>query len=614
MIPVPRPSLPSSSSLLLRLRHPIFALISPPVFIFLPTTSSIVLLDKENLNTLRSSFSFISFNFVTRVPTIMALLSVSSTSPVLVVAILVLSSASFPLVVAIWIIQARDGRRHYALSFMVFWLLVVALLGIFEQTLLQPSTFPFPLSNFPNPHPSANANITTTSIQTQTLTFASNVSLATSDTLSGWTALALVQRWHSQRPDFESPTQNPPVMQLCIFLAHISEIQWFGVCISLAKWTWYLYQCLSRKHSIVDLRRQVAGEIAGDVMGTTDLTSALDKDGRSSTTATTTADRESFGARNVTSKYNTAAAQATAARFHVHRPIRSLDDLRERLPVVTTARLLLTILLVRDAISDCICCCFFCRRRKREHSRAFRGHEQPIKSNHDSHEAWMQWSSICDEEIARTTYVTNGKKKRQPSANGPVTLLPPLHGKQDKHLARQSNPALLTAEPTSVTSAAASEQTSRNVILEPVVSSLAAKTQVPDGDIDVDLDERFGYDISGRHIRFERDPWLYKLKIQLFSNVGLLVDLAVCIGIPISLFLSRFLIKTYGRSYDVYSERGGCRISRSSGRTDWTTTLIMEGVTTVATLSSIVLAGISPDRVLVASLLHCLTLSKVTVA
>jgi len=495
---------------------------------------------------------------------------------------------------------------------MVFWLLVVALLGIFEQTLLQPSTFPFPLSNSHNPQTNASVNIATASTQSLILGPPSNISfLATSDSLSGWTAMALVQSWNSHRPNSEPPTQNPPVMQLCIFLAHISEIQWFGVCISLAKWTWYLHRCLSRKLSIVDLRRQVAGEIAGDVTGTADLTGAEDKDERSTPAATTTTDQESFGTRSVTSQYNAAAAQATAARFHVHRPIRSLDDLRDRLPVVTMARLLLAILLVRDAIADCICCCCCCRRRKREPSRTLGDHEQPIGSNHDSHEAWMQWSSICDEEIARTAYVTKGGKKRQPFANGPATLLPPLYGKQD---AEQANSGIPAADPTPVIPTTAIGQAPSNVPSDHLTSSLAAKTRIPIGDFDVDLDERFGYDISGRHIRFEKDSRLHKLKTRLFSNTGLFVDLSVCIGIPTALFLSRFLIKASGRSYDVYSERGGCRISRSSGRADWTTTLIMEGITTVAALISIVPAGNRPDRSdFLLSSLYCQGLSKLTV-
>ncbi|GJJ68143.1 hypothetical protein EMPS_00489 [Entomortierella parvispora] len=516
----------------------------------------------------------------------MALLSASSTSPVLVVSILVLSSASFPLVIAIWIIQAQDGRRHYALSLVVFWLLVVAFIGILEQTLLQPSTFPFPLHNFSKAQP-----IATTFDQSPIQEFVFNGSvLANSDSLSGWTAMSLVQNWHSHLPQSDPLAHNPSVMQLCIFLAHVTEIQWLGVCISLAKWTWYLYRCLSRKLSIVDLRRQVAGKVAGDSTET-DQNNSEEKDARSTLAATTTIEQGPLCTKNTTSQFEAAEAQATVARFHVHRPIRSLDDFRERLPVVTMARFLLVILLIRDAVADCMCCCCCRTKKRRVSTRAFSDHEQPIEGNvhHDSYEAWMQWSSICDEEIARTANASEDRNKRQAFANGPATLLPPLRGKQGEHLTEQANCGISASVPPVMITG----QTSSSIASEHPTSSLAAKTRVRNWDLDVELDKRFGYDISGRHIRFEKDSWLHNIKTQLLENVGLLTDMVVCIGMPISFFLLRFLIKADGRSYDVYSERGGCRISRDSGRTDWTITLVMEAVATVTAVISTVLAGLS---------------------
>src|SRR5690554_7544462 len=55
-------------------------------------------------------------------------------------------------IIIIWIIQLKDNRRHYALSFMFVWLLLGCILGILNQFLLQSEAFPFFLF-----YPSADA-------------------------------------------------------------------------------------------------------------------------------------------------------------------------------------------------------------------------------------------------------------------------------------------------------------------------------------------------------------------------------------------------------------------------------------------------------------------------
>ncbi|KAG0043442.1 hypothetical protein BGZ83_011407, partial [Gryganskiella cystojenkinii] len=437
-------------------------------------------------------------------------------------------------------------------------------------------------------------------------------------------AMSLVRTWHNTGSRTTSDENDASVMQLCIFLAHIYEIQWFGVCFALIKWTWYLYRCLTRKLAVVDLRLSLAGNVAGadpDDNGNGDpkhQRHRMTTSHTSSTVAAASAASAAFGSPSSadyarSSRYDTAANKATAAGFRVHRPIRSLADLWARLPVFTITPFVMAAILVRDGVMQCLCCGN--SRRKRTPSR--RAEDNNLQSGglpNASHETWMEWSSICEEEIARSAQLSIDKKAKRPfdygSANG--VLLPHDGGRFERGDLESANTTIAANSTLSPVTRCSNHTTATMVgpstplprlqsVATPMMGSeqltftLASKTGTVHGSdhIRETLDERFAYDISGRRIQFESDTWWYKIKAQVRCRANCLEDLGFCIGIPFVVFLLRFIIAVEGRSYEIYPNRGGCRISRGSAHADWAVVLVMEVVITLVALLGIIFAGLS---------------------
>lgn len=122
------------------------------------------------------------------------------------------------LIISIWIRQAKEGRQHYSLSFMFFWLVLVALLTFLSQFLLEPSSFdPLTPAYLIDP---------------------------THTTLSGLTAIS----------GLSTTPKNRSQLRICVLFAHFEEVLWLGVGMSLLRWTCYLYRSLRRKLGVVSPR------------------------------------------------------------------------------------------------------------------------------------------------------------------------------------------------------------------------------------------------------------------------------------------------------------------------------------------------------------------------
>ncbi|KAF9942254.1 hypothetical protein BGZ65_007128 [Modicella reniformis] len=83
-------------------------------------------------------------------------------------------------------------------------------------------------------------------------------------------------------------------------------------------------------------------------------------------------------------------------------------------------------------------------------------------------------------------------------------------------------------------------------------------------------------------------PWIRKVRRR-----DIVWNAAVCFGLPLALLILLFFIRLKGRTYEVFPNRGGCRISRDRGRTDWIRELILEVVTTTIAMLGVAFAVIT---------------------
>ncbi|KAG0257117.1 hypothetical protein BG011_004167 [Mortierella polycephala] len=112
--------------------------------------------------------------------------------------------------------------------------------------------------------------------------------------------------------------------QICIIVAHLSDILWLGTSLALMQWSWYLYRCLSRKLGIVNPRLM-------DVIAANNPTAPRSQD-------------------------NAVESQFTAG-FSFERSFRSFADLWFSMPVFIVTPFALLGLMIQTGFRQCFCFC-----------------------------------------------------------------------------------------------------------------------------------------------------------------------------------------------------------------------------------------------------------------
>ncbi|KAF9195444.1 hypothetical protein BGZ51_000018 [Haplosporangium sp. Z 767] len=406
---------------------------------------------------------------------------------------------------------------------MFVWLLLGCILGVLSQFLLQSESFPFFLF-YPSVDAETDASIDDrlglTSISNSEFTtltpaiearpgapssarsLSTDATVTSPTTLSGLTAMILMEtttRSVPYRVQYVAPAQ------ICIIVAHLSDILWLGTSLALMQWSWYLYRCLSRKLGIVNPRLM-------DVITANNPTTSRSQD-------------------------NVVESQFTAG-FSFERPFRSLADLWFNIPVFIITPFALLGLMIQTGFKQCFC---FCRTSD----------DVPdIEGQGDDLVSWISRANAIQEQSSTSSAVSDTGVGSSSSAAG-------------FSIASEHHPA----------------------------SSLATKFHVSRVDLIENQEESYSYDIRGRRIRYRKDSWVHKLKRRATGHKKILEDVFVCIGLPTIMFIVLFSVSARGRSYEVYPKRGGCRVSRTSGRDDWISILVLEALITGVALSGLFFAA-----------------------
>lgn len=435
------------------------------------------------------------------------------------------------LIISIWIRQAKEGRQHYSLSFTFIWLFLVVLLTFLSQLLLEPSSFNQPLHTLSDPK---NFNSSTYIIDTS------------NTPLSGLTVLSIVKitsDGSSTPKDANNATQNnQSQLQICVLFAHFEQILWFGVGMSLLRYTWYLYHSLRRKLGVVSPRLMEAiAEHDPTARGTRAYSTGIDSD--------------------------------IAAGFSfTRRPIKGISDVWGMMPVFIVVPIAIVGLVIKTCFRSmfCCCCCMSSRNNDKtpisDQNRTVMEEEvqrkMKAKSIKDVFEAWPKWPKYMEDD---------------PSANHRATE--PSDHQLAEIRVHSPDVGYSSFHPTT-----AAPMTSEH-------PTLAAKLRVTHLDLNDTYDESYGYDITKQRIRYHRDSWSHRIRVIMAVHQQLLGDIFVCIVIPALAFVPLYVVPAQGRAYDVYPDRGGCRVSSSWGSDDWTRMVVLLALNMVIAVFGLLFAS-----------------------
>ncbi|KAG0076894.1 hypothetical protein BGZ90_008041 [Linnemannia elongata] len=395
------------------------------------------------------------------------------------------------LVISIWIHQAKEGRQHYSLSFMFIWLLLVALLTLLCQFFLGPSSFHPLLPVYP-----VNS---------------------TPPTFSGLTAISSI----SITP------KNLSQLQICVLFAHVEEVLWLGVGMSLLRWTRYLYRSLRRKLGVVSPRLMEA-----------------------------VAEHDPAAVKVGSRGYGGAGgggveADMTAGYSFTRRSIRSFADVWAMMPVFIVVPVAIVWLVIKTCIRSVCCgCCLSANDNKTpisDQNRAVMEEEiqrkMKAKNVEDVFEAWPKWPKYMDDDPLANQ--NRNQNQNQVAAE-------PSHELTE----------IRVQSPLPHVGSSSSRPTSGSIVSEH--PSLATKLRVTRLDLNDTHEESYGYDITKQRIRYHRNSWSHKTRIMMAN-----------------------------RTYDVYPDRGGCRVSSNGGQADWIRIVVLLILNTVVAVFGLLFAILS---------------------
>ncbi|KAF9278610.1 hypothetical protein BGZ88_000453 [Linnemannia elongata] len=424
------------------------------------------------------------------------------------------------LVISIWIHQAKEGRQHYSLSFMFIWLLLVALLTLLCQFFLGPSSFHPLLPVYP-------VNSTPT-------------------TFSGLTAISSIS----------TTPKNLSQLQICVLFAHVEEVLWLGVGMSLLRWTCYLYRSLRRKLGVVSPRLMEA-----------------------------VAEHDSAAVKVGSRGYGGGGgggveADMAAGYSFTRRSIRSFADVWAMMPVFIVVPVAIVWLVIKTCIRSVCCgCCLSGSDSKTpisDQNRAVMEEEiqrkMKAKNVEDVFEAWPKWPKYMDDDPLANQ--NRNQKQNQVAAE-------PSHELTE----------IRVQSPLPHVGSSSSRPTSGSIVSEH--PSLATKLRVTRLDLNDTHEESYGYDITKQRIRYHRNSWSHKTRIMMAVHQRLIGDIFFCVVIPALTFIPLYVFPAQNRTYDVYPDRGGCRVSSNGGQADWIRMVVLLILNTVVAVFGLLFAILS---------------------
>ncbi|KAG0284760.1 hypothetical protein BGZ96_010891 [Linnemannia gamsii] len=324
--------------------------------------------------------------------------------------------------------------------------------------------------------------------------------------------------------------QNLSQLQICVLFAHFEQVLWLGVGISLLRYTWYLYYSLRRKLGVVSPHLMEA--IA-----------------------------EHDPAARGTRVHGAGIESDMAAGFSfTRRSIRNFSDVWGMMPVFIVVPVAIVGLVIKTCFRSVFCC--YCMSSHNNDKTPISDQNRTVmeeeiqrkmkaKNVKDVFEAWPKWPKYMEDD---------------PSSNHQAI------GPSDHQLTE------VRVHSSDIGSTSFHPTTAATIVSEH--PTLAAKLRVTHLDLNDTHEESYGYDITKQRIRYHRDSWSHKTRVIMTVHQQLICDIIVCIVIPAIAFVPLFAIPAQDRAYDVYPDRGGCRVSSIWGSGDWIRMVVLLALNT----------------------------------
>ncbi|KAF8944683.1 hypothetical protein BGZ47_003908 [Haplosporangium gracile] len=348
--------------------------------------------------------------------------------------------------------------------------------------------------------------------------------------------------------------KNVSQLQTCVLFAHFEEVLWLGVGISLLRWTWYLYSSLRRKLGVVSPRLMEAVAEQHD--------SAAAKGGT-----------RAYGGSGGRVESNMAAGFS-----FTRRSIRNLSDVWGMMPVFIVVPVVIIGLVIKTFIRSVFCC--YCLARDSndktpisDQNRAVMEEEiqrkmkaMKAKNVEDVFEAWPKWPKYMDDDPLANQNQVVAESSDQLTQLRVQSPLPDV----DSLSSRPTTTSLVSEHPT-----------------------LATKLRVTHLDLNDTHEESYGYDITKQRIRYHRDSWSHKTRVMMAVHRRLIGDIFVCIAIPALAFIPLYVVPAQDRAYNIYPNRGGCRVSDNGSQADWVRMVVLLTLNTVIAVFGLLFAILS---------------------
>lgn len=328
---------------------------------------------------------------------------------------------------------------------------------------------------------------------------------------------------------------------------------------SLLRWTCYLYRSLRRKLGVVSPRLMEA-----------------------------VAEHDPAAVRMGSRGYGggeggEVEADMAAGYSFKRRSIRSFADVWGMMPVFIVVPVAIMWLVIKTCFRSVCCgCCLSGNDSKTpisDQNRAVMEEEiqrkMKAKNVEDVFEAWPKWPKYMDDDP-----LTNQNQNR--------VAAEPSHELTE----------IRVQSPLPDVGSSSSRPTSGSIVSEH--PTLATKLRVTRLDLNDTHEESYGYDITKQRIRYHKDSWSYKTRVMMTVHQQLIGDIVFCIVIPALTFIPLYVLPAQNRTYDVYSDRGGCRVSGNGGQADWIRMVVLLTLNTVIAVFGFLFASKCSSRIIAA--------------
>lgn len=271
-------------------------------------------------------------------------------------------------------------------------------------------------------------------------------------------------------------------------------------------------------------------------------------------------------------------ADMAAGYSFTRRSIRSFADVWAMMPVFIVVPVAIVWLVIKTCIRSVCCgCCLSGNDSKTpisDQNRAVMEEEiqrkMKAKNVEDVFEAWPKWPKYMDDDPLANQ--NRNQKQNQVAAE-------PSHELTE----------IRVQSPLPHVGSSSSRPTSGSIVSEH--PSLATKLRVTRLDLNDTHEESYGYDITKQRIRYHRNSWSHKTRIMMAVHQRLIGDIFFCVVIPALTFIPLYVFPAQNRTYDVYPDRGGCRVSSNGGQADWIRMAVLLILNTVVAVFGLLFAS-----------------------